>query len=70
MLTAASDEASHAQRPTALLCGNDALGLDAMLECTALGLAVSGDVSVVGFDDFDMARQWPPALTTLHVPNE
>ena len=70
VLAAVGNEPSPAQRPTALLCGNDVLAFGAMLECTSLGLAVPGDVSVVGFDDLDMARQWQPALTTVHVPTE
>ncbi len=70
VLAAADDATSPTQRPTALLCGNDVLAFGAMLECQALGLAVPGDVSVVGFDDLDMARQWQPPLTTVHVPTE
>ncbi len=57
-------------RPTALLCGNDVLAFGAMLECAAQGLAVPSDVSVVGFDDLDLAREWTPGLTTVHVPTE
>ena len=64
------DKAARAQQPTALLCGNDVLAFGAMLECSALGLAVPGEVSVVGFDDLDLARQWQPPLTTVHVPTE
>jgi LacI family transcriptional regulator len=56
--------------PTALLCGNDVLAFGVMLECEAQGLAVPKAMSVVGFDDLDMARQWRPALTTMHVPTE
>ncbi len=55
-------------RPTALICGNDVLAFGAMLECQALGVAVPQELSVVGFDDLDMAHQWRPALTTVHVP--
>lgn len=59
-----------AQPPTALLCGNDVLAFGTMLECAARGLDVPGALSVVGFDDLDLARQWRPALTTVHVPTE
>lgn len=57
-------------RPTALLCGNDVLAFGALLEAAALGVEVPADLSVVGFDDLDLARQWRPALTTVHVPTE
>lgn len=57
-------------RPTALLCGNDVLAFGALLEAQALGVEVPNELSVVGFDDLDLARQWRPALTTVHVPTE
>jgi LacI family transcriptional regulator len=56
--------------PTALLCGNDVLAFGALLECAAAGVDVPRAMSVIGFDDLDMARQWRPALTTVHVPTE
>lgn len=56
--------------PTAVLCGNDVLAVGAMLECQARGVPVPQALSVVGFDDLDLARQWRPALTTVHVPTE
>jgi LacI family transcriptional regulator len=56
--------------PTALVCGNDVLAFGALLECQALGIDVPREVSVVGFDDLDLARLWRPALTTVHVPTE
>jgi len=56
--------------PTAVLCGNDVLAFGALLECQARGVAVPAALSVVGFDDLDMARQWRPALTTVRVPTE
>jgi LacI family transcriptional regulator len=56
--------------PSAILCGNDVLAFGVMLECDAQGLGVPRAVSVVGFDDLDLARQWRPALTTVHVPTE
>jgi LacI family transcriptional regulator len=57
-------------RPTAVVCGNDVLAFGALLECQALGVAVPCSLSVVGFDDLDLARQWRPALSTMHVPTE
>ena len=59
-----------AQKPTALLCGNDVLAWGVLLECQAQGLKVPGELSVLGFDDLEMSRHWQPALTTVHVPTE
>ncbi|HZV93098.1 MAG TPA: LacI family DNA-binding transcriptional regulator [Caldimonas sp.] len=56
--------------PTAVLCGNDVLAIGALLEAQAMGLAVPGAVSIVGFDDLEMSRHIRPGLTTLHVPTE
>lgn len=57
-------------KPTAILCGNDVLAWGAMLECQSQGLEVPRDLSVIGFDDLEMSRQWRPTLTTMHVPTE
>jgi LacI family transcriptional regulator len=54
--------------PTAILCGNDVLALGALLEAQKLGIAVPQALSIVGFDDLELARHVQPALTTLHVP--
>ena len=56
--------------PTAVPCGNDVLAFGALLESAAAGVAVPQALSIVGFDDLDLARQWQPALTTMHVPTE
>lgn len=58
------------QPPSALLCGNDVLAFGALLEASARGVAVPRALSVVGFDDLEMARHWQPALSTVHVPTE
>ena len=46
------------------------LACGALLERAALGPAVPGDVSVVRFDDLDVARQGQPRLTTVRLPTE
>jgi LacI family transcriptional regulator len=55
--------------PTAVVCGNDVLAFGALFESLAMGLAVPGDLSIVGFDDLELARQVAPPLTTMHVPS-
>jgi DNA-binding LacI/PurR family transcriptional regulator len=52
-------------RPTALLAVTDVLALGAIDAAQELGLAVPGDVSVVGFDDIEEARRSSPPLTTV-----
>jgi LacI family transcriptional regulator len=56
--------------PTAVVCGNDVLALGALLEAQQLGLDVPRELSIVGFDDLEMASHVRPALTTVHVPSE
>jgi LacI family transcriptional regulator len=54
--------------PTAVVCGNDVLAFGALLEAQRLGLAVPQQLSIVGFDDLELASHLNPALTTVHVP--
>lgn len=61
---------AHAPAPTALICGNDVLAFGALLEAQAIGLDVPRDLSIVGFDDLELARHLHPALTTVQVPTE
>ena len=56
--------------PTAVLCGNDVLAFGALLEAQRMGLAVPQALSIVGFDDLELARHVSPALTTMRVPAE
>lgn len=56
------------ERFTALVCGNDLLALGALLEAAARGIAVPGELSVTGFDDIELAGEFSPALTTIHLP--
>ncbi|KAB7622818.1 LacI family DNA-binding transcriptional regulator [Verminephrobacter eiseniae] len=56
--------------PTAVVCGNDVLAFGALLEANALGLKVPAELSIVGFDDLEMARHLQPALTTVRIPTQ
>jgi LacI family transcriptional regulator len=55
-------------RPTAVFCGSDILAAGAIKYCSAEGIAVPGDVSVMGFDNLGIAELTSPELTTLEVP--
>lgn len=52
---------------TAIFCGNDTAAFGAIRALTAAGLHVPHDVSVVGFDDHEMAALFNPPLTTIHA---
>jgi alanine racemase len=55
-------------RPTAVLAMSDAMAIGAMRAARDLGSRVPADLSVVGFDDVDLATQTDPPLTTVHQP--
>ena len=44
------------------------MAIGAMRAVRDMGLHVPGDVSVVGFDDIDLAQHVDPPLTTVHQP--
>ncbi len=54
-------------RVTALFCCNDQMAMGAMSCLQASGKSVPGDVSVVGYDDADIAPFLSPRLTTVHI---
>jgi alanine racemase len=55
-------------RMTAVLAMSDAMAIGAMRALRDLRLDIPGDVSVVGFDDIDLAQHVDPPLTTVHQP--
>lgn len=54
--------------PTAVICANDSMALGAMRRVQQDNLKVPADISVIGFDDIDIASQISPALTTVAAP--
>ncbi len=54
-------------RPDGVFAANDAAALSALRALQQAGLAVPGDVKVIGCDDIYLAEQAQPALTTLHI---
>lgn len=52
---------------TAVFACNDLSALGVLSSARELGLDVPTDLSVVGFDNIDMAREVTPKLTTVHV---
>jgi DNA-binding LacI/PurR family transcriptional regulator len=54
-------------RPTAVICSSDVMAIGVLQEAIARGLAVPGDLSIVGFDG--IAAEWTqPRLTTIEQP--
>ncbi|TFL19679.1 LacI family DNA-binding transcriptional regulator [Jannaschia formosa] len=56
-------------RPTAVICGNDLLGMGALRQARAMGLRVPGDVSITGFDDMELSTVADPPLATVAIPH-
>ena len=67
-LEAAARLLQRSPRPTAIFAGNDEMAAGALHAARRAGLTVPDDLSVIGFDDFQIAsRVWPP-LTTIRAP--
>jgi len=52
--------------PTAIVCSSDMSAIGVMEVAIAAGLQVPRDLSVIGFDDIQMAEHTQPTLTTIH----
>ena len=62
-------DAPEAERPTAILAGNDRAAVGMVLAAARLGLAIPEDVSVMGYDDEQrIADLMVPALSTVALP--
>jgi LacI family transcriptional regulator len=57
-------------KPSALLCLNDRLALGAYQALAEVGLSVPHDVSVVSFDNDEIAAYLRPGLTTIALPHD
>jgi LacI family transcriptional regulator len=55
-------------RPTAIFAMSDAMALGTLYAARERGIDVPGELSVVGFDDVEMASVVTPALTTVSQP--
>jgi DNA-binding LacI/PurR family transcriptional regulator len=57
-------------RPTAIFATNDLLAIGAMDATVDQGLRVPEDLSVIGFDDIQLASQVRPSLTSVALPRK
>ncbi|MEK3751131.1 LacI family DNA-binding transcriptional regulator [Paenibacillus sp. FSL E2-8871] len=58
------------ERPTAVFASGDLLALGAIMAAKDSGLSVPMDISVMGYDDIDLAEYVTPALTTVRQDTE
>jgi len=58
-----------ARPPTAIFCSNDRMAVGCYEALKERRLSIPGDVSVVGYDDEEVARHLTPQLTTLVLPH-
>lgn len=56
--------------PTAIFAASDKMAVGAMNCCFDKGLQVPEDISIVGFDNIELASAVRPALTTIHKDNK
>ena len=54
---------------TAFICANDRLALGVYQALQEVGLSVPGEVSVVSFDDSELAGWMRPGLTSVALPH-
>ncbi|MDL2205849.1 LacI family transcriptional regulator [Eubacteriales bacterium OttesenSCG-928-N13] len=56
--------------PSAIFCSSDMVAIATIHAIKANGLRVPEDISVMGFDDIDMARLFDPGLSTVYIPKK
>lgn len=56
------------KRPQAVFCFNDVMAFGALSAAQEQGLRVPEDISVMGYDDIELAAFTAPALTTIRQP--
>ena len=59
---------NHTSLPDAFLAGNDLSAIGCIKAIQSEGYSVPEDVSVMGFDDIDIAQYFSPSLTTVNNP--
>lgn len=55
------------EMPTAVMCSNDLTAIGVMHKAFRSGLRIPEDLSVIGYDDIQMARLMIPPLTTVQM---
>ncbi|WP_422120920.1 ribose operon transcriptional repressor RbsR [Moellerella wisconsensis] len=55
-----------ASPPQAIFAGNDAMAVGAYQAAFQRGISIPDDISIIGYDDIDLASYMIPPLTTIH----
>ncbi|MGF1684790.1 HTH-type transcriptional repressor PurR [Photobacterium minamisatsumaniensis] len=56
------------KRPTAIFCFNDIMAMGMISTFSQAGIRVPEDISIIGYDNIDLAPYFSPPLTTIHQP--
>jgi LacI family transcriptional regulator len=67
--SAISEYLAAGNRPTAFICLNDRVAMGTYQAIHEFGLTVPGDISVISFDDSDLAKWMRPQLTSVAIPH-
>lgn len=70
MSAAISEFEALSMLPTAFFCCNDAEAIATFKVLTIMGIKVPEEVSLIGFDDIESAKNTIPGLTTMRVEKE
>ena len=65
---AAKQIISMAERPSAIFCFNDIMAMAMISTFQQAGIRVPEDISIIGYDNIDLAPYFSPPLTTIHQP--
>ena len=65
---AATGMLDNGEPPSALFVGNDIMAMGVICALQTRGYRVPDDVSVIGYDDIELAAYTSPPLTTIHQP--
>lgn len=60
----------HPERPTGIICFNDAIAVEGMTALREEGLRIPEDISIIGFDDSSICERIFPKLTSIQIPLE
>jgi LacI family transcriptional regulator len=59
---------AHRGKFTGIFCGNDEMAVGAMFKLIELGVRIPQDISIIGYDNANLAAHTFPKLTTISNP--